>query len=64
MPLVGYILMAIGAVLLVLIIVSLAGTGGSSSAFDSCLPLAMGLIIVGAIIRLVLRHMSDSQDDF
>ena len=61
---VGYILMAIGAVLLVLIIVSLAGTGGSSSAFDSCLPLAMGLIIVGAIIRLVLRHMSDSQDDF
>lgn len=59
----GYILMAIGGVLLLLIIISLAGAGGSSSTFDSCLPLAIGLIFVGAIIRLVLRHMSDSQDE-
>lgn len=60
---VGYLLMALGAVLLLLIIVSLAGAGGSSSTFDSCLPLAIGLISIGAIIRLVLRHMSDNDDD-
>lgn len=60
---VGYIMMAIGAGLLLLIIISLAGAGGSSSAFDSCLPLAIGLVLIGTVVRLILRHISDNQDE-
>lgn len=56
------ILLALGGVLFICILATLGGQIGSSYALDSCLPLALFLLVLGGILRLILRfsHFSDT----
>lgn len=53
------IMLTIGGILLMLMLISLGAATGGSYALDSCLPLALFLLVVGFLLRLILRF-SDS----